>query len=76
MGIVENPGEEPPLPEMTAEATLQIEAERVGGVRISQRGAQRIGLFWHQNKLNMIAHQTVGPDFDSILGGDFRKRER
>ena len=40
MGIVENTGEEPPLPEMTAEAILQIEAERISGVRISQRGAQ------------------------------------
>ena len=74
MFIVENTGEEPPLPEMTAEAMLQIEAKRVGGVCISQRAAQRIRFFWDQNKMNMVAHQAVGPDFGSIFGGVFSEK--
>ena len=69
MLIVENTREKPALPEMTVEMILHIKTKRISGVGISQRVTERIGFFGNQDKMDMVGHQAVGPDLDSVLGG-------
>lgn len=73
MLIVENTGEEPALPKITVEMILHIETKRISSVGISQHATWRIGFFWNQDKMDMVGHQAVGPDFDAVPGGVFAK---
>ena len=58
--------EKPPLPQVSAGAILSIEACCVSRVRVSKRQSQRVALFWHSHKMNMIGHQTIRPNLDGI----------
>jgi hypothetical protein len=58
MLIIENTGEKPAVPKMTAEMILQIKAKCISSVRISQRITERICFFGHQRKMDMVSHQS------------------
>jgi len=71
VAVVEDARIEPALPEVAVAALLVIEILRVAHVEGVQGLGQGIGVPGDADVVDVVAHQTLGPDGESELGHAF-----
>jgi hypothetical protein len=54
------------LPDMTVHFAATVYILRVPHVKQIECAGERIILVWHTNQVDMVAHETVGPDIEGI----------
>lgn len=69
-------GKEAPLPEMSRGAVAMVEVKRVGAMSVADGWGQRPFVFRHGNEVDMIGHQRVGPNFQSVSRTSAREESK
>lgn len=64
------------LPKVAAPALAEVDAPGVAAVRLAEGAPQAVGLLGHQDQMDVVGHQAVGPGRDPGLGaGDCEEVE-
>lgn len=62
MVFIHGDGAEPPLPEMARPIVTPVDKVRLLPVRLGEHVAQAVLVAWHDNEMDVIGHQAIGPD--------------
>ena len=60
-------GKETPLPQMSYRIFLHVHMLRISHVKGIERFCKRIMSHWYSDKVHMIVHETVSPNFQRIF---------
>src|SRR6185312_14136 len=66
VGFIEHEPSEASLPEVSPPALPKVDMASVSPMRLTNGQSKTVCRFWRSNQVNMIRHQTVGPNLDLL----------
>ncbi len=62
------------LPEVAAPSLAEVDAARVAAVGFTQGGAQPVFVRRHDNEMDVVGHQAIGPHLGARLAAPFAEQ--